>query len=107
MISASSTIQLRDVCQQLDRADAAYGPKQAQALFSLLAEVESAQNGAELQALYAGSMTIGRDSLLIVFAPQCAAEFEVVKAASTLGSGQEMAKVGRLKLTKIEIGADG
>lgn len=108
MILSFATMQLRDACQKLEAADEAFGSKQAQALFSLLADVETAQNGTELQALYTDSMTEGEDSLSIVFAPQCIAEFEVVQAASTAGRGQiDLAKVRRLKLTKVEIGADG
>lgn len=101
MILSFSTKKLRDTCEQLERADRAYGAKQAQALFGLLAEIEAFETAAELQALYADSIIVAEDSLLVTFASQCQARFEAVPQVS--GKCVGWSRVRRLKLTQVEV----
>jgi hypothetical protein len=107
VILSFSTKKLRDSCQRLDLADEAFGAKQAQALFRLLAEVEAAGTADDLLALYAQEARFEEDSILITFAPQCSASFDAVLGKSTLGSvSGDWSVVRRLKLTLVEIGPD-
>lgn len=107
MILSFSKKKLRDSCQRLDLADEAFGAKQAQALFRLLAEVEAAGTADDLLALYAQEARFEEDSILITFAPQCSASFDAVLGKSTLGSvSGDWSVVRRLKLTLVEIGPD-
>jgi hypothetical protein len=105
VILSFSTKELRDTCQQLERADATYGAKQAQALFSVLAEVDAAETAEDLQALHADNIVVAEDSLSIAFAPQCRAHFKAVPQAAS-DTIVSWSIVRRLKLVQVEVGAN-
>lgn len=109
MILSFVTRELRDLCQRLELADQAFGAKQAQALFRVLAEAEASGTADEFLLLYAGQITTGQDSLLIAFAPQCTASFEAVQARLASADNRQLdwSNVRRLKLTQVKVETNG
>jgi hypothetical protein len=91
LIVSFSTRSLRDSCQTLRTAELEFGQSEAQALHSLLADIEAMVTADELLAFYdKGARIDGEDSLSITFAPQCVARFEAV------GGGEKTGEPGRI-----------